>query len=92
MTHITHVSDEITSVSAVTEEVNSGAEILLQSINNISTIADSVSDNISHVSDAAHTQNDMMDSVISQVENLAMLSSELKEAIGKFQISSEFFK
>lgn len=90
MTHINHVSNEITNVSAVTEQVNSGTEILLQSINNISSIADSVSDNISHVSDAAHTQTDMMDNVIAQVEKLSQLSSELKDAIGQFQISSDY--
>ncbi len=87
MDHITHVSDEMTNVSAVTEEVNSGTVTLMQAIENISTIADSVSDNTSNVSDAAKTQEEMMKEVSGQVQKLTDLSQELKDAIGAFQIA-----
>lgn len=84
---ITKVSDEMMNVSAVTEEVNSGTASLIDAIESISTIADSVSDNTSDVSAAAKTQEEMMENVIDQVGVLTDLSKELKNAIGTFKIS-----
>lgn len=84
---INHVSDEMLSVSAVTEEVTSGTTTLYDSIDKISNIAGSVSDSTQNVSDAAKQQESMMEGVIGEVNELSALSKELKEGLSVFKIN-----
>jgi methyl-accepting chemotaxis protein len=83
---ITQVSNEISNVSAITEEVNTRTESLLESIESISDIAESVSNNTQEVSNAAKLQEDMMADMITQVGVLGELSDALEKSIKTFHV------
>lgn len=85
---IDQVSEEMLSVSAVTEEVTSGTNALFEAIDKISSIADTVSGNTRNVSDAARTQEEMMDEVIREVNELSVLSKELRDSLTVFKIEA----
>jgi methyl-accepting chemotaxis protein len=83
---ITKVSEEMTHVSDITETVNKRTASLIHSIDGISSIAGSVSESTSAVSDAAKTQEQMMQKVLDEAGELTGLSQKLKSAIGAFKI------
>ena len=82
---ISHVSEEMTSVSSVTEEVTSSTGSLYGAINTISTIADNVLENTVGVSNNAKVQEEMMDEMRQNVNNLSVLSKELKDDLNVFK-------
>jgi methyl-accepting chemotaxis protein len=83
---ISGVSDEMTNVAAVTEEITSGISSLNDSIDKISGIADTVNDNTREVSDVAMTQNEMMGDVMDSVDSLNRLAGSLKDILATFKI------
>lgn len=85
---IDQVSEEMLNVSTVTEAVTSGTNALLEAIDKISNIAETVSGNTRNVSDAARTQEDMMDEVIREVNELSVLSKELQDSLTVFKIET----
>lgn len=86
--YITRVSDEMTNVSAITEEINSGSSMLLESITSISDIADVVAQKSRDGLLAADEQKQMMSNVIKQVEELSAISSEIKRSVNTFVIEN----
>lgn len=83
---INSVSDEMISISSVTEEVAGGTSSLNETIDQISAIAHSVADNTKEVSSTAAIQKDMMASVINEVENLSKISEQLADVLNVFKI------
>ena len=75
----------MTSVSSVTEEVTSSTGSLYGAINTISTIADNVLENTVGVSNNAKVQEEMMDEMRQNVNNLSVLSKELKDDLNVFK-------
>ena len=86
--HINKVSDEMTNVSAITEEINSGSSMLLESITSISDISDTVTQKTKDGLVAANDQKQMMLNVIKQVEELNAISSEIKASVNTFVIEN----
>lgn len=83
---INSVSDEMISISSVTEEVAGGTSSLNETIDQISAIAHSVADNTKEVSSTAAVQKDMMAGVINEVDNLSKISEQLADVLNVFKI------
>lgn len=83
---INKVSDDMTNVSAITEEINSGSSMLLDSVVNISDISNIVTQKTEDGLNAANDQKQMMLDVIKQVEELKEISSKIKVAVKAFVI------
>lgn len=86
---IAQVSDEMVSVSSVTEEVTGSTGSLYGAINTISSIADNVLENTEGVSNNARVQEEMMTEMKQKVNDLTVLSKELKEGLNVFRIEEE---
>lgn len=82
---ISHVSEDMTSVSSVMEEVTSNTGSLYGAINTISSIADNIQENTVGVSNNAKVQEEMMDEMKQNVNNLSVLSKELKDDLNVFK-------
>lgn len=85
---ISQVSEEMTSVSSVTEEVTGSTGSLYGAINTISSIADNVLENTEGVSNNAKVQEEMMEEMRQRVSDLSVLSKELKDGLNVFKIES----
>ena len=85
---ISQVSEEMTSVSSVTEEVTGSTGSLYGAINTISSIADNVLENTEGVSNNAKVQEEMMEEMRQRVSDLTVLSKELKDGLNVFKIES----
>lgn len=83
---IAQVSEEMTSVSSVTEEVTGSTGSLYGAINTISSIADNVLENTEGVSNNAKVQEKMMEEMRQKVSDLSILSKELREGLNVFKI------
>lgn len=83
---ISKVSDEMSNVSVVTEEVTEGAGKLYESTGRIASIAETVSESTEGVSDDAKVQEEMMEEMLKKVNDLSVLSKELKKGLGVFKI------
>lgn len=83
---ISKVSDEMSNVSVVTEEVTEGAGTLYESTGRIASIAETVSESTEGVSDDAKVQEEMMEEMLKKVNDLSVLSKELKKGLGVFKI------
>ena len=86
---ISNVSDDIMNLSAVTEEVTSGAGALNSTIDKISSIAVDVLENTEGVSNNAKIQESMMEEMLQKVTDLSELSKDLKEGLSVFKIEGE---
>ncbi|MDE6981085.1 MAG: chemotaxis protein, partial [Lachnospiraceae bacterium] len=86
---ISNVSDDIMNLSAVTEEVTSGAGALNNTIDKISSIAGDVLENTEGVSNNAKIQESMMEEMLEKVTDLSELSKDLKEGLNVFKIGEE---
>lgn len=84
--HINKVSDEMTNVSAIAEEINGGSSRLLDSIVSIKDISSTVTQKTEDGLKAADEQKQMMLKVIEQVDELKEISSEIKVAVNAFVI------
>lgn len=84
--HITKVSDEVTNVSAITEQINSGTYMLLDSITSISNISNTAAEETKNGLVAANNQTEMMSHLLNQVEELKEISSEIKTSVNTFII------
>lgn len=84
--HINIVSEEMTNVSAVTEEVNSGSSMLLESIISINDIAGEVTQKTEDGLHASNDQKQMVTNIMNQVEELNAISSEIQASINAFII------
>jgi methyl-accepting chemotaxis protein len=83
---IGNVSDEMTNVAAITEQITGGISSLYDSIDKISGIADTINDNTRDVSEVAMTQNSMMSDVMDNVGTLNHLSEDLRNILNTFKI------
>lgn len=86
---INKVSEDMLSVSAVTEEISGQTTTLCENTDRITNLADSVADNTQQVSGAADEQMQMMNTVISDVSEVSELSDELKSGLAVFKTVSE---
>lgn len=89
---ISQVSEEMTSVSSVTEEVTSSTGSLYGAINTISTIADNVLENTVGVSNNAKVQEEMMDEMRQNVNSLSVISKELKDDLNVFKTEGKTYQ
>lgn len=85
---ISKVSEEMSNVSEVTQSVTSGTVALHETIDKISTIADNVSESTEGVSNTAKVQEEMMEEMLQKVNEVSVLSKELKEGLNVFKMSS----
>ena len=83
---ISKVSEEMTNVSVVTEEITDGAGTLYEATGRIASIAETVSESTEGVSNDAKVQEEMMEEMLHKVKDLSLLSKELKEGLGVFKI------
>lgn len=83
---IEKVSDEMTNVAAITQEVTSGTVSLQDALEKISNIADEVNNNTQEVSEEAMAQNGMMGDVMDSVEVLNNVAGELSKILSSFSI------
>lgn len=83
---ISSVSDEMTNVAAITQEVTSGTVSLQDALEKISGIADGVSDNTREVADEAMTQNEMMGEVTNNIGILNQVAGDFKTILAAFKI------
>ena len=83
---ISSVSDEMTNVAAITQEVTSGTVSLQDALEKISGIADGVSDNTREVADEAMTQNEMMGEVTNNIDILNQVAGDLKTILAAFKM------
>ena len=83
---IEKVSDEMTNVAAITQEVTSGTVSLQDALEKISNIADEVNNNTQKVSEEAMVQNGMMGDVMDSVEVLNNVAGELSKILSSFSI------
>lgn len=86
---ISQVSDEMTSVSSVTEEITSSAGVLTNAINTISSLAEDVLDSTQGVSQNAKIQEDMMEDMRQRINELSELSQTLEEDMNVFKVANE---
>lgn len=86
---INQVSDDMLSVSAVTEEISSQTTSLCENIDHITGIADSVSTNTQQVSSAADEQMELMSTVFDDVAEVSDLSNELKGGLAVFKTNRD---
>lgn len=84
---INQVSDNLTNVAAITEEVTSGTMSLQDALERISVIANDVSDSTRDVADEAITQSDMMGEVKESIEALNHVAGSLRDTLGIFNIA-----
>ncbi len=83
---ISQVSEEMTTVSSVTEEVTNGTGTLYEAINKIAYIAQTVSESTEGVSNNAKIQEEMMEEMLQKVNDLSALSKALKDGLSVFKI------
>lgn len=83
---ISQVSEEMTTVSSVTEEVTNGTGTLYEAINKIAYIAQTVSESTDGVSNNAKIQEEMMEEMLQKVNDLSALSKALKDGLSVFKI------
>ena len=83
---ISKVSEEMTNVTVVTEEITDGAGTLYEATGRIASIAETVSESTEGVSNDAKVQEEMMEEMLHKVKDLSLLSKELKEGLGVFKI------
>ena len=86
---ISRVSEEMTNVSAVTEEITSGTVALHETIDRISFIAGDVLESTEGVSNNAKEQEEMVEEMMQKVNELSVLSKELKDGLSVFQIAEK---
>lgn len=84
---ISQVSDEMTSVSSVTEEINGSTGALTDAINTISSLAENVLESTESVSHNAKIQEDMMEDMRQRINDLSVLSQTLKKDMNVFKIT-----
>ena len=84
---INQVSDDMTSVVAVTEQVTSGTISLQGALVKISSIAETVNDSTREVSDAAMIQIEMMKAVENGIDTLNQVAGSLRDTLGVFSIN-----
>lgn len=85
---ISRVSEEMSNVSVITEEVTNGTGTLYGAIDKIASIAGNVLESTQNVSNNAKVQEEMMDEMLKKVNDLSMLSKELKEGLSVFKIEN----
>lgn len=83
---ISEVSEEMESVSAITEEVNAGTQSVLSNIESVADIVDHTSKETEGVLSSAQEQDELMSEVTVSSEELMKLSSVLQEQIKIFKI------
>lgn len=86
VTEISEVTNEITSVSAVVEEVNAATSDLFHSVQQITAIIDSTTENIQGTFEIVGKQVKYMNRVIDSAEELESVSDSLNEAINVFKL------
>lgn len=84
---IAQVSDEMTSVSSVTEEINGSTGALTDAINTITSLAENVLESTESVSHNAKIQEDMMEDMRQRINDLSVLSHTLKKDMNVFKIT-----
>lgn len=89
LVRINDVSEEIVNVSSITEQINNGSATLLKSILSINDISNSVAQKTEDGLTVANTQKEMMENVLTQVEELNVISLEIKTAIDTFIIDDK---
>lgn len=81
--------EEMTNVSVVTKEVTEGAGTLYEATGRIASIAEIVSESTEGVSNDAKVQEEMMEEMLQKVNDLSVLSKELKESLGVFKTEKD---
>jgi methyl-accepting chemotaxis protein len=84
---ITQVSEEMTGVSAVTQQATGGTASLQETMNSILDITNAVVENINGVSEAANEQEKMMNAVIDEVDALTKVSVNLTQNLSVFRVT-----
>jgi len=86
---ISQVSEEMTSVSSVTEEITGSTGTLTDAINTISSLAENVLESTEGVSHNAKIQEDMMEDMRQRINDLSVLSQTLKKDMNVFKITGD---
>ncbi|MBP5197743.1 MAG: hypothetical protein J6033_01695, partial [Lachnospiraceae bacterium] len=83
---IDNVTNDITSVAAVTEQVSANTSNLCNSMEQISDLAETISSSTEEVTGLATVQEDMMDGILTNVNSLQSLTDDLKEVLATFTL------
>lgn len=86
LSDIKEISQEISGVSAASEQVNASTANLLNSINSITEIATSAADNTQTVFDSVQQQNDNMNEISNSSEALAEMSDKMTSQVNIFKL------
>lgn len=85
--HINEMSQEISGVSAASEQVNASTSNLLDSINNIASIATTTAENTQTVFTSVQQQKNNMDSISDSSTSLSHMSDDLNEQVKVFKLN-----
>ncbi|MCR5255148.1 MAG: hypothetical protein K6D96_04380 [Acetatifactor sp.] len=83
---IDNVTNDITSVAAVTEQVSANTSNLCNSMEQISDLAETISSSTEEVTGLATVQEDMMDGILTNVNSLQSLTDDLKGVLATFTL------
>lgn len=82
---ISQISEQMSNVSVVTEEITDGAGTLYEATGRIASIAETISESTEGISGDAKIQEDKMEKMLQIVNDLSALSRELKEGLSVFK-------
>lgn len=83
---VTQVSDQVKEISAAIEQMATGSQQIVGSVNRIDTLSKQTAEESEVVSAATEEQSATMEEIASSSRSLAHLATDLREAVGKFRV------
>lgn len=83
---VTQVSDQVKEISAAIEQMATGSQQIVGSVNRIDKLSKQTAEESEVVSAATEEQSATMEEIASSSRSLAHLATDLREAVGKFRV------
>lgn len=83
---VTQVSDQVKEISAAIEQMATGSQQIVSSVNSIDSLSKKSAEESEVVSAATEEQSATMEEIASSSRSLAHLATDLREAVGKFRV------
>ena len=83
---VTQVSDQVKEISAAIEQMATGSQRIVNSVNCIDSLSKKSAEESEVVSAATEEQSATMEEIASSSRSLAHLATDLREAVGKFRV------
>ena len=83
---VTQVSDQVREISAAIDQMASGSQQIVESVNRIDNLSKKATEESQTVSAATEEQSASMEEIASSSQSLAKLAMDLREAVNSFRV------